>query len=110
MKIVTVEYRELRTTHGYNNKTVGAVAEVEPGQTPEGALAELQEWVGRQFGDEQERYRLQERVRDLEWQAENAEQKVKLVNRKWEAYVAFLEKLGIERPDSIPESLEEIPF
>ena len=55
MKIVTVEFRELRTTHGYNTPTVGAVAEDEPGQSPVGTLAELQAWVDGQFGDDQDR-------------------------------------------------------
>lgn len=110
MKIVTVEYRELRTTHGYNNKTVGAVASVDPDQQPQEALAELQAWVVGQFDDEHKRIELRQAISDLEWQHENAERKVALVNRKWDAYVAFLTKLGIDRPEEIPDTLEGLPF
>jgi hypothetical protein len=110
MKILTVEYRELRTGSGYNNTTVGAVAEVELGQPPEAVLSDLREWVAGQFGAAEQRADLKQTIRDLEWQHDNAQRKVDLVDRKWKAYVAFLEKLGIERPDEIPDTLENLPF
>lgn len=110
LKILTVEYRELRTTHGYNNKTIGAVAEVQPGQTPQETLAALQAWIAGQFDDETERIRLRERVSDLEWQEENLQRKVALVERKWKAFTDFLARLGIERPEEIPDDLKDLPF
>ncbi len=110
MKILTVEYRELRTTQGYNNKTIGAVAEIAPGQAPEAALLDLQTWVAGQFGDDEQVRLRRERVSDLEWQEENLQRKVALVERKWKAFTDFLEKLGIERPDGIPDDLKDLPF
>src|SRR4051812_7907406 len=110
MKIVTVEYRELRTGSGYNNKTVGAVAEVLAGQTPEITLGELKEWVAGQFDDEQDRGRLKESVAELEWHETELKRRIARTESKWEAILAFLNKLGVERPEDIPDTLEGLPF
>ncbi len=110
VKILTVEYRELRTGSGYNNTTIGAVAEVNADSDPQATLAELQVWVSKQFGHDSRRSELKEKIADLEWQHENAERRIALVNRKWDAYVAFMAKLGIERPEDIPDTLDNLPF
>lgn len=110
MKIVTVEYRELRTGSGYNNTTVGAVAEVLPGQSPEITLAELQTWVGAQFQDEGERAGLQQAIRELQWKKENLERQFNTAGERWQAMMASLDKLGIQRPEGIPDTLESLPF
>ena len=44
MKIIEVEYREL-ISEGFNNKTIGAKAIVEDGETPEVSLLKLKAWV-----------------------------------------------------------------
>ena len=110
MKIITVEYRQLRTFGGYNNETVGAVAEVVDGQTPEELLAELKAWVDSMLGDHVERANLREAVSELRYQKEQLERHVSRAEQKWEAIIAFMQKLVIERPADIPDSLEGLPF
>ena len=44
MKIIEVEYREL-VSEGFNNKTIGARAIVEDGETPGVSLLKLRAWV-----------------------------------------------------------------
>lgn len=112
MQIVTVEYRRLRTYGDYQNETVGAVAQiqVEAGETAEEAIHALRTWVDEQLGSRDEQRQLQERVADLRWKAEDYERRIKGADEKWAAIIAFLEKLGIERPAEIPETLDGLPF
>lgn len=110
MKIVTVEYRRLKTFGGYNNETIGAVAEVTPGVEPSSTLTDLKEWVDAQFSDKENVYALADRAQELRWQAEEAERRIERANEKWAAIMAFLEKLGIERPSDIPGDLDGLPF
>lgn len=49
MKILTVEYRRLKNLGNYENETIGAVAQVEAGETPEQALEKLKVFVSEQF-------------------------------------------------------------
>ena len=109
MRIVTVEYRRLRTYGEYQNETVGAVAEIE-GETPEQALSSLRAWVDGQLGDNDEQRKVSERVTDLRWKLDDYERKIRAAETRWAAIVAFMEKLGIERPADIPDTLEELPF
>jgi hypothetical protein len=51
MKIVTVEYRRLRTFGSYQNETVGATAEVPGDRSAEDVLSELRTWVAIQMSD-----------------------------------------------------------
>lgn len=48
MKITQVEYRRLVTYGHFENQTIGAVADVEPGEEPEDALAKLEQFVADQ--------------------------------------------------------------
>lgn len=110
MLIVTVEYRRLRTFGGYQNETVGASAEVMPDESPDTALANLREWVDERLGNSEERSELQSAIAELRWKKENLERQFETAGRRWEALMAFLETLGIQRPDGIPDTLEELPF
>lgn len=110
MKIVTVEYRRLRTFGGYQNETVGAVAEIESGQDADTTLAALREWVDAQLGDEGERRELTEAINDLRWRKDQMERDIARTEDRWKAITAFLEKLGIERPAEIPDDLASLPF
>lgn len=110
MKIVQVEYRRLRTFGDYQNETVGAVAQVEDGEDSVTALYTLRAWVDQQMGDRSEQRELTQRVTDLRWQAEDYERKVARADKRWRDIIAFLEKLGIERPADIPEDLSDLPF
>lgn len=51
MKIKTVTYQENAEIKPYQHKRVGATAEVERGETPEQALADLTDWVQGQLYD-----------------------------------------------------------
>ncbi|MGE3267111.1 MAG: hypothetical protein AB7P40_00075 [Chloroflexota bacterium] len=110
MRIVTVEYRRLRTYGGYQNETVGAVAQVDDGEDAETALAKVRTWVNVQLGSHEDERVLAARVESLRWEAESAENRLARANEKWAALIAFLDKLGIERPSEIPETLEGLPF
>ena len=110
MKIVTVEYRRLRTFGGYQNETVGAVAEVESGLDADATLTELRTWVDAQLGDEGERRNLTESINDLRWRKDQMERDIVRVEDRWKAMTAFLEKIGIERPANIPDDLSDLPF
>lgn len=110
MKFVQVEYRRLRTYGDYQNETVGAVVEIEAGQSAEATLVELRVWVDDQLGDNEEQRHLADRVSDLRMEAGHLERRIERANEKWAAIVAFMEKLGIERPADIPDTLEELPF
>ena len=109
MKIVTVEYRRLRTFGSYQNETVGAVAEV-GNEEPADVLETLKLWVNEQLGDSEERSELQSAISELRWKKENLERQFDEAGKRWKAMMAFLEKLGIQRPEGIPDTLEELPF
>lgn len=110
MKIVTVEYRRLRTFGGYQNETVGAVAEIEIGGNAESTLADLKTWVDGQLGDEQDRSELKESISELRWRKDQMERDIARVEDRWKAITAFMEKIGLERPDDIPDDLSGLPF
>lgn len=110
LTITTVEYRRLRTFGGYQNETVGATAQVAPGQCADGVLTALRSWVDRHLEDEDERHRLSDRVSELRWQADEYERRIARAGERWKSIIEFLEKLGIERPSDIPETLEDLPL
>lgn len=110
MNIIQVEYRRLRTYGDYQNETVGAVAQVEEGEDAVTALAALRAWVDQELGDRSEQRDLTQRVTDLRWKSEEYEHKIARAEERWKAIIAFLTKLGIERPAEIPDTLEGLPF
>lgn len=110
MKIVTVEYRRLRTFGNYQNESVGATAEVGEGETANRALQELRDWVEQQLGDAQERADLSAAVSELRWKKTELEREIDAANQKWLAILEFMKKFGIERPAHLPETLEGLPF
>ena len=109
MKIVTVEYRRLRTFGSYQNETVGAVAEV-GNEEPADVLETLKLWVNERLGNDVERANLREAINELEYRYENLSGQIDNAEKRWAAYVEFLKNLGIERPANIPVSLAELPF
>jgi hypothetical protein len=52
MKITQVSFRKLVTGPGYNNRSVGAEAAVEEGETAEDAMLKLTAWVNGQLGEQ----------------------------------------------------------
>lgn len=109
MKILTVEYRRLRTFGSYQNETVGAVAEV-GNEEPADVLETLKLWVNERLGDDVERSNLREAINELSWRKGQLERQIAHAEQKWAAILAFLDKLGMKRPADIPDSLEELPF
>lgn len=99
MKILTVEYRRLRSFGEYENETVGAVAEVPPtGVTPSMALDALKQWVDGQFGERQN-------ARDAASRVHRAEVRLREVNgllgeaeKRWAAAQKILAAAGVEVP------------
>ena len=111
MKIVTVEYRRLRTFGNYENESVGVVAHVEQDETPEAALNAARAWVDATLCDAQERSGLSDRVSYLRLEAANLERRLERANEKWTALMTFMrDRLGIEHPNDLPDTLEELPF
>jgi len=52
--IRTIEYRELRTGPGYNNRTIGITVAVQAGEDPDAILDAARQWVSHALGIEQE--------------------------------------------------------
>lgn len=72
MMITKVEYRETMTFGNYQNATVGAVAEVNGGDSPADVFDELRVWVQRELKDQkktqddEEELRYQKNIKDDE--------------------------------------------
>lgn len=109
MKIVTVEYRRLRTFGSYQNETVGAVAEV-GAEDPADVLETLKLWVNERLGDDVEGANLREAINEMTWRKDALERDITRVEKRWAAIVEFLKQLGIEKPSYIPDDLKDLPF
>jgi hypothetical protein len=115
MKIVTVEYRRLRSFGEYENETVGAVAEVPPtGVTASMVLESLKQWVDEQFGE-------RANARDAASRLQRAEIRLREVNglvqeseKRWAAAQKILAAAGVEVPRdygaSDDDDLAGLPF
>jgi hypothetical protein len=114
MKVVSVEYRRLRSFGEFENETVGAVAEVEPGQSPEITLEELKEWVEQGLGERQN-------ARDVATRVQRAEIRLREVNgllqeseKRWAAAQKILAAAGVDVPKDYgagdDDELGSLPF
>lgn len=108
MRITSIEFRRVKALSKVESEILGATAEVGP-EGPEQALDDLRAWVDAQFGDEQEARALRFTIRELERQKETLLRQVEMVEQRWTAIQDFMEKLGINRPSDIPETLERLP-
>lgn len=70
MNIKTVEYRRLRSFGSYENETIGATAEVAPGEYPLEVLEHLRGWVEAQHREAEQREAAQRQEQDAEWRLE----------------------------------------
>ncbi len=104
MRITQVEYRRLVTTAEYSNTTVGATATVDEGQTPEGALTEVREWVNAQLaaeaGQSERANRLRQREVDGEARLRGIRSRLDGLRRQWEQAAPILEAHGIAVGDA----------
>lgn len=110
IKIRRVSYGRLRSFGNYENEQVSAEAEVLDGASPEATLTSLRAWVAGQLGDDEERANLSEAVNELRWRKDQMERDVARVEDRWKAIIAFLDKLGVELPANLPDTLDELPF
>lgn len=115
LKILTVEYRRLRSFGEYENETVGAVAEVPAtGTTPSMALGALKRWVDEQLSERQN-------ARDSAYRVQRAEARLNEVNgllreseKRWAAAQKILAAAGVEVPRDYgagdDDELASLPF
>lgn len=109
MKILTVEYRRLVTYGGYNNETIGATVAVDESGA-DAALENIKAWVDSQFTDASTVSSLKNEINELQWKKNSLERQFDMAGRRWEAVLAFMKSIGIERPQCIPETLDDLPF
>ena len=114
MKIVQVEYRRLRSFGEYENETVGAVAEVEPGISPEQSLEILKGWVEENFGERASARDAATRVQRLEIREREVAGLLKESEKRWRAAQKILEAAGIDVPRDYgvneDDDLKDLPF
>lgn len=123
MRITQVDYRRLVTTTEDSNTTVGATVTVDEGQTPEGALREVREWVNAQLAAEVGQSERVERLRQREYDGEarirDVRSRLDGLRRRWEQAAPILEAHGIvvgEAPrfeiegDTVNATDDGIPF
>ncbi len=108
MQIKKVEYRRLVSGPGFNNESIGAVAEVgEEGE--DAALDRLKDWVDEKFSerrlDEKTRddiARMESQVRNLQYEQERLERKIAGARETWNRALDFLQVHRLDKPIDIP--------
>lgn len=106
MKITTLSFRQLRSGPGYEHRAVEATAILEDGETPEEALDDLQQWVARQIGADQDSLRrIQFEIERLKDTERNLTGEVAAYRERWARARAFLERHGLSTDLS-----ESMPF
>jgi hypothetical protein len=115
MKIVQVEYRRLKSFGNYENEMVGAVADLEEGQTPEQALEEVQSWVAARLQLEIDDDGMRRKVWQSERRLAELNGLIKSAGERFEYAKKILAAHGIDVPtdhhafEDDPE-LESLPF
>lgn len=114
MKILTVEYRRLRSFGEYENETIGAVAEVPAtGMTPRIALDALKEWVDGQFSERANARDAQSRLHRAEVRLNEVNGLLTEAEKRWAAAQKILAAAGVEVPRDYglgDDDLERLPF
>ena len=110
MHIQTVEYRRLRSFGQYENETVGAVAKVSTGETPEAALSALREWVAGQLALACDVEEIEGLLTDLRAKKRHLEQAIAGGERKYAALRDILAAHNIELPERPESSAYDLPF
>lgn len=109
MKIISVEYKRLRTFGNYENEAIGATAFVGIDEDPVDVMNDLKSWVNDRLGlrieDRENRSLLSEQCRELRARAVDAQEELNQLKSRRDSAVALLQKHGVNT-----EELEEIPF
>lgn len=108
MTITRISYRRLISTGEYSNVSIGADADLEPGETPEDALMVLTAWVQGQVSQYQERDRLHEDVYEKRRELERIERQMIDARQSWANMQAWLTKHGIDLPARFRD--DDMPF
>ena len=129
-RIRQIEYRELVTGPGYNNTTIGAVAEVREDESPERALVALEVWVQGEFakrGKERQevaalrktKYDLEREVRRLTKSAAERRQELDFLSGPRARLRFYLDQFARRFPRLAPagwrqfddaDDLDDVPF
>ena len=112
MKIVSVEYRRLRSFGEYENEAVGAVAEVGT-EHPEDVLETLKSWVEQNFGERASARDAESRVRRSERRLMELNALIREAGKRWEGAQRVLAAAGVDVPKDWHADdldLEELPF
>lgn len=110
MHIQTVEYRRLRSFGHYEHEELGAVAMVADGETPEGALSALREWVAGQLALACDVEEIEGLLTDLRSKKGYLERAIEGGERKYAALRAILAAHGIELPEHPESTAYDLPF
>ena len=110
MQIQTVEYRRLRSFGQFENETVGAVARVGTGETPEDALSALREWVAGQLALAEDTGEIEELLTDLRAKKGSLERSLADGLRKYAALRGVLAAHGIDLPERPQSPYDDLPF
>ena len=110
MHIQTVEYRLLRSFGSFENETVGAIAVVSEGETPEAALSALREWVAGQLALAVDVEEVEELITDLRAKKGHLERSIADGERKYGALRGILAVHGIELPERPESPAYDLPF
>lgn len=109
MKIISVEYRRLRTFGNYENETIGATAYVGLDESPDETLESLKSWVESKHSDRDEAEEIRNREKilwgDLGNEIRDREHELASLKARRDNAVALLQKHGVNTKE-----LEEIPF
>lgn len=113
MKIVTVEYRRLRSFGEYENETVGAVAEV-GNEEPSDVLEALKLWVEQNFGERASARDAQSRLHRAEVRLNEVNGLLSEAERRWAAAQKILAAAGVDVPRDYgirdDDDLDRLPF
>lgn len=116
MKITQITYSRLVSGPGYSNTTIGATANLEPEDSPEYALQQLENWVDKEFN---EREQARQRVYDEEQQVyrinrdiDTLDAKLNQARERWETVKVVSAKLGIDLTQRLGSEidLDDVPF
>lgn len=111
MKITSVEYRRLRTFGEYENETVGIVAEVDLGESPDDAMSAVRAYVDEQLQDREDGRGTLDRVRRAESRLREVGNLLQESEKRWIAAQKILAAAGVEVPkDYGDDGLVDLPF
>ncbi|WP_069337189.1 hypothetical protein [Sphingobium yanoikuyae] len=92
MIITEISYRSLKTGRGYNNSAVEARAQLEDGEDPDKALADLRFWVEKQVDDNLKELSAMDSLRSATDRLEGARAEAERIEKRVDAYRTILKE------------------